>query len=257
MSATLPVGAVIRRLDFQERAVRQVAVRYVRHLREAAAGGASVADGTPFFQAFAAVTLLGKTLVLGDSVTLIAAEMDVQPVVVWLSRGRVLAQTTFNSFQEGGRYDGLLAGGVPVRPLGDLTAGDVVDGAATLVGFGAIDTFTGGEVAGTGFSLAGSDIARLDPALRTALAGRRIADGRRRPLILVYDEAHELSEEHARLLLQLGPDVILLASATMKLPGAIAAVAGRLKASGWRDDELTTIPRLAPAVARGAAATTT
>ena len=242
-------SAGIRRLEFQERAARQVASRHARHLEETAARAGEGRERAPFFQALAAITLSGKTLVLGDAVSLIQEPMTVKPVVLWLSRGRVLAQTTFNSFQPGGRYHALLAGGVPVTPLAELAAAGAPgvevagDPATTAVWFGTIGTFVAGEAPGAGFSVAGSDVDALDPETLAALRGRRLADGRRRPLILVYDEAHELSAAHAALLLSLEPDVVLLASATMKMPPALVAVATRLKEAGWRDDELTTIPR--------------
>ena len=251
MPATQLDGTGIRRLAFQERAARQVASRHARHLEETAARAGEERERAPFFQAFAAITLSGKTLVLGDAVSLIQEPMAVKPVVLWLSRGRVLAQTTFNSFQPGGRYHALLAGGVPVTPLAELAAAGAPgvelagDPATTAVWFGTIGTFVADEAPGAGFSVAGSDVDALDPETLAALRERRLADGRRRPLILVYDEAHELSAAHAALLLSLEPDVVLLASATMKMPQALVAVATRLKEAGWRDDELTTIPRLA------------
>src|SRR5262249_20906227 len=44
-------------------------------------------------------------------------------------------------------------------------------------------------------------------------------DGRkRRPLLVVYDEGHNLSEQQTELLAELEPDAYLLASATLKLP---------------------------------------
>src|SRR5947209_8639814 len=95
------------RLDFQTRAARQIAARYARHAAERPAA--------PFFQALALVTVAGKTVVLGDAVSLIAEAMPVAPLVLWLSRGRVLAQNTYNALRPGGRHGALLPG--EVRPL--------------------------------------------------------------------------------------------------------------------------------------------
>src|SRR6185295_13810623 len=46
----------------------------------------------------------------------------------------------------------------------------------------------------------------------------RLADKKRRPLVIVYDEGHNLSEQQTDLLSELEPDAYLLASATLKLP---------------------------------------
>ena len=43
---------------------------------------------------------------------------------------------------------------------------------------------------------------------------------KRRPLIIVYDEGHNLSEQQTTLLAELEPDAYLLASATLKLPSS-------------------------------------
>ncbi|MBK9441825.1 MAG: hypothetical protein IPN53_11140 [Comamonadaceae bacterium] len=41
---------------------------------------------------------------------------------------------------------------------------------------------------------------------------------KRRPMLIVYDEGHNLSEQQTELLAELEPDAYLLASATLKLP---------------------------------------
>jgi type III restriction enzyme len=46
----------------------------------------------------------------------------------------------------------------------------------------------------------------------------RVYAGKRRPLLIVYDEGHNLSEQQTELLAELEPDAYLLASATLKLP---------------------------------------
>lgn len=228
----------IRRLEFQDRAAQQVAARYRRQ----------VASGSgPFYQAFAVVTLLGKTLVLGESVNRIAGLMPSPPLVLWLSRGRVLAENTFNTLQPGGRYHGLLGGGAAVTPLVRLTP-ELMPADGMAVCFGTVATFARGETPETsGFALAGSDVDAAPPETLETLRLRRDAAARRRPLILVYDEAHELPDRAGAGLIALEPDVILLASAALHLPSAIAAVAAGLLASGAHPDDLITIPRSARA----------
>jgi hypothetical protein len=54
-----------------------------------------------------------------------------------------------------------------------------------------------------------------------------------------------MGEQQTDLLMSLEPDLILLASATMKLSVALMAVVNRLRDIGWPDAELTTFPRLA------------
>jgi type III restriction enzyme len=46
----------------------------------------------------------------------------------------------------------------------------------------------------------------------------RKTGAKRRPLLIVYDEGHNLSEQQTEILSELEPDAYLLASATLKLP---------------------------------------
>ncbi|UGS37596.1 hypothetical protein [Capillimicrobium parvum] len=229
-------------LDFQERAAAQVAERYARH-----AAGRDAKEGAiplPFMQAFAAVTQSGKTVVLAEAVARVQAAMAVKPVVLWLSRGRVAAQKSWGGLQAGRRHRALLDD-VSVRLLADLDAADLTDARSTVLYFATVDTFGRVGTEQTLFSVSTSDFSALDDALLDVLRRRRGAGGVRRPLLLVYDEAHPLGHVQTERLLSLEPDLILLASTTMELPAGIARVAARLRAAGWRDSDLTTIPRLA------------
>jgi len=233
----------VQLLDFQERAATQVAERYARHVAARAAGGAHV----PFYQAFAAVTQSGKTVVLAESVTRVAAAMSVKPLVLWLSRGRVAAQRAWDGLQPGRRHRALL-GAMSVRLLADVDAAGIADADAGMVCFATVETFGVAPPERELFSVCTSDVDALDAERLDALRGRADAGGSRRPPLLVYDEAHPLADAQTDRLLALEPDLVLFASATMKPPpGPIVAVADRLRADGWLDSELATIPRLARA----------
>src|SRR5207249_4839730 len=62
----------------------------------------------------------------------------------------------------------------------------------------------------------------------------------RRPLIVVYDEAHNLSDQQVELLTELEPDAFLLATATMRLPAKLGALVDLLRANGREDSWLVT-----------------
>lgn len=71
---------------------------------------------------------------------------------------------------------------------------------------------------------------------------RLTEDGTRRPLIVVYDEAQNLSDLQTNLLLELEPTAFLLASATLRFPARfVQTVIDPLKANGWTDETLVTV----------------
>src|SRR5262249_55190661 len=63
---------------------------------------------------------------------------------------------------------------------------------------------------------------------------------RRRPLILVYDEGHNLTDQQMNLLLELEPDALIAASATMRRPPQLDAEIRALMDEGWSDQQLIT-----------------
>lgn len=65
-----------------------------------------------------------------------------------------------------------------------------------------------------------------------------------RPLFIVYDEGHNLSDQQTDLLLELKPEIFLMASATMKFPQKLAEQFTELKKeSKWQDhDFFTQVP---------------
>ncbi len=68
-------------------------------------------------------------------------------------------------------------------------------------------------------------------------------DGKKRPLIVFYDEGHNLSDQQTNLLLELKPDALILASATPKLPANLGEIVELLKHNGYDDESLGTAIR--------------
>jgi type III restriction enzyme len=61
---------------------------------------------------------------------------------------------------------------------------------------------------------------------------------------VVYDEGHNLSNLQTQLLMDLGPDALIAASATTRVPQALSSTIERLRREkGWGEGELvTTVP---------------
>jgi type III restriction enzyme len=60
-----------------------------------------------------------------------------------------------------------------------------------------------------------------DESLWEMLKCRENNDGVKRDLIVVYDEGHNLSDQQTKILLDLLPNALLVASATTKIPKAL------------------------------------
>ena len=92
------------------------------------------------------------------------------------------------------------------------------------------------------------------PINRSGTCSRRAAmkTAAGRQLIVVYDEGHNLSNQQTQLLMELEPDALIAASATMRVPQALAFTIERLRREkGWTDDELVTSVKSSKVVESG------
>src|SRR5690606_829662 len=79
-----------------------------------------------------------------------------------------------------------------------------------------------------------------------ALKGRQTSDGTKRPLVVVYDEAQNLTDQQPELLMEQQPDAFLLASATLKFPARFSTeVIEPLLREYTEEDLITSIPSAA------------
>lgn len=226
--------------DFQNQAVDQITARFLAYLgkRPGRVVGTKVTY-VPYYQALASITASGKTVIMAQAVAELLPLVAAKPIVVWLSKGRVVVDQTLANLS--GKYRHLLAGYQDVQLLADYSRSDVEDESLALVYLATVGTFNQKSKDKGSLRLFRSDIDNADRSTWDALKDRMTSSGIRRPLFIVYDEAHNLTDQQTSLLMELEPDGMLLATATPKLPPAIARVTDDLKHDlGWTDTDLTT-----------------
>lgn len=231
-------------LPFQADASTQIADRFHDYMLDPLM--VRRAQLVPFYQNLAAITGGGKTLILADAVEQIRSQVPLGPIVLWLSKGRVVVWQTLANLATG-KYAGLV-GGFDVKPLLDCRPADG-RGLLLVATVGKFNQRSKEEGDRKIFHL------RLDSADRSLweqLKARRDAEGRRRILVIVYDEGHNLSNQQTDLLMELMPDALIAASATMRVPQVLAGTIERLrKEKGWNDANLVTSVRSSEIVASG------
>ncbi|MFD3425325.1 DEAD/DEAH box helicase [Nocardia fluminea] len=204
----------------------------------------------PFFHALSAITGAGKTAVLAESVSQIADTMQVKPVIMWLSKGKVVVRQTFDNLSPGGKYHHLLDG-MSVDALANYRPETVAESSQPLVFFATVGTFNQKDRESGTLLIHKSDVDNMEASVWDALRLRLDADKNRRPLIVVYDEAQNLSNQQTDLLLELEPDGFLMASATMRLPARIGEEVERIKTAGYGEEYLVTKVKTSDVVAEG------
>jgi len=204
----------------------------------------------PFFHALSAITGAGKTAVLAQSAAQIAATMGVKPVILWLSKGKVVVRQTLANLSAGGKYHHLLDG-MSVDVLAGYRPETVAEARDALVYMATVGTFNQRDKESGTLLIHKSDVDNMEASTWDALRLRLDEFGNRRPLIVIYDEAQNLSNQQTDLLMELQPDGFLMASATMRLPARIGEEVERIRTAGYDDKYLVTRVETADVVAEG------
>lgn len=236
-------------LPFQIKASTEIANKFQLYMKEPLLVKEN--HRVPFYQNLASITGSGKTLILADTVEQLRARLPVEPIVLWLSKGKVVVWQTLANLSSGGKYAHLL-GGYHVQPLLECRPSDVEDSLQGLLLVATVGKFNQKDKDQGGRKIFQVGLDDADKSLWDMLRERRDRTGTKRPLIVVYDEGHNLSNQQTQLLLELRPDALIAASATTKVPEELSLVIDRLRRDqGWADGDLVTTVRSADVVAAG------
>lgn len=239
--------------QFQQIAASQIADRYGEYDADPVGfGRATNRRLVPFYQALSSITGSGKTAILAQAVSEIVAMSAVPPVILWLSKGKVVVQQSYANLADGGKYNHLLTGAT-VRLLSEYKPEDVANSTEALLYFATVGTFNQRDRERSNLKIFAQDTDITETTLWEALKVRETAEGARRPLIVVYDEAQNLSDQQTDLLLEQRPSAFLLASATLRFPERFNTdVIDPLRTQGeFSDEQLTTSIPSAVVVASG------
>lgn len=170
-----------------------------------------------FFQALSALTGAGKTPVLAQAVALLRAHFTSEPIVFWMSKAKSVVAQTYANFSGGGKYSEIVDG-FRVINVSQLSPALISDSSTPLLVMATTGLFNNKDQSAGSLNIYKRD----EDLFGNQSPWERLIDrkdgGKRRPLLIVYDEGHNLSEQQTELLAELEPDAYLLASATLKLP---------------------------------------
>ena len=235
-------------LPFQAEASSQIADRFLSYMEDPLTVRRT--QIVPFYQNLSSITGSGKTLILADTVEQIRSHLPLEPIVLWLSKGRVVVWQTYANLSTG-KYSGLV-GGFNVKPLLECRPTDVESADRGLLLVATVGKFNQRDKEDGDRKIFRVQLDVADRSLWDLLKARKDAAGRRRQLIVVYDEGHNLSDLQTQLLLELQPDALIAASATMRIPEALAGTINRLRQDkAWSEADFVTAVRSSEVVASG------
>lgn len=233
--------STIELFPFQTRASGQIATRFAELVNDRKRPFENADWAVPYYQALSALTGAGKTPILADAVAQMRAMLPVEPLVLWISKAKAVVDQTFANFDAGGKYAHLLNGFL-IEYLHQLTPDRIADGSLPHVALATVGTFNQKDKADGTLRIHQVSQDKSDESPWQMLAARLTNDGKRRPLIIVYDEGHNLSDQQTDLLIELEPDAILLASATLRTPNRLAELVDRLSRHKGEEFIVTSVP---------------
>lgn len=171
----------------------------------------------PFFQALSALTGAGKTPILAEAVARMRAHFGSEPIIFWMSKAKSVVGQTYTNFSAGGKYSQIIDG-FRVINASQLNPLAIEDASTPLIVLATTGLFNNKDQAAGALNIykRDEDLFGKESPWERLIA--RSKHGKRRPLVIVYDEGHNLSEQQVEILSELEPDAYLLASATLKLP---------------------------------------
>ena len=212
-------------MKFQIQASDMIAKRYSEYMKEPLP--ALKGKFVPFYQNLSAITGAGKTLILADTIEQIRAYSSTQPIVLWLSKGKVIVSQTIDNFTTGKYVDNIP--NYLVKPLLDCKESDLLDDSKGLLLIATVGKINQKDKESGDRRVFQTGIDNANSSLWDMLKLRKNGNGIKRNLIIIYDEGHNLSDQQTRLLLDLEPSAFIAASATTKVPKELEWYIARLK----------------------------
>lgn len=204
----------------------------------------------PFYQNLSSITGSGKTVILADAITQIRSVLPTEPIVLWLSKGKVVVWQTFTNLATG-KYAELVSG-YTVKPLMDCKRSDIENPSSGLILVATVGKFNQKDKEQGDRKVYQLALDLDDVTLWDMLKKRRNSNNMRRPFIVVYDEAHNLTSQQTNLLSELEPDALIAASATMRIPEALGTTIQRLRQDKkWGDADFVTAVKSSDVVQSG------
>jgi type III restriction enzyme len=220
--------------DYQKKAAQELTEKYWKYRQTPLK---IKQQSLPFLKILSSVTGSGKTAILAQTVSnLLSYYSTTQPLTFWLSCNKVVVEQTARNLK--GKYQSLIPQ-TRVKTFLNISPSDIAQLDTPLI---YVDTIQKFSVQNKETRL----IYQVQPDKGDKSAWELIKERKdpltkqKRDLIVIYDEAHNLTDNQVEKILELSPQALILASGTPSLPNKLGEIGKELKDNGF--DPLYKIP---------------
>lgn len=210
--------------DYQKKAAEALITQFQNYRQKPCQGKDNLP--LPFLKLLSSVTGSGKTAILAQTVAnLLTYYSEAQPLIFWLSCNKVVVQQTAYNLK--GKYQSLIPQ-VQVKSFLEISPTDISQLDTPLI---YVDTIQKFSVQNRDSRL----IYQVQPDKGDKSAWELIKERKdyltstKRDLIIIYDEAHNLTDNQVGKILELSPQALILASGTPSLPYKLSELEKELK----------------------------
>lgn len=169
-------------MDFQTKASENITNRCAEYNKEPLFKTKN--QLVPFYQNLSAITGSGKTLILADAIEQIRASLSTEPVVLWLSKGKVVVWQTYDNLSTG-KYSENIPN-YEVKPLLDCKERDLQDDKKGLLLIATVGKINQKDKEAGDRRIFQTGFDNADSSLWQMLKNRISFAGKKRDLIIVY-----------------------------------------------------------------------
>ena len=167
---------------FQSRAATQIAERFREYMEDPLYRTKN--EIVPFFQNLSAITGAGKTLILADAISNIRMQLPCEPIILWISKGKVVVSQTYTNLSVG-KYSSFISN-FNVLPLLDCTAAEVEDDDKALLLVATVGKFNQKDMEKGDRMVYRVNLDNADISLWDMLKSRELSNRVRRHFIIIY-----------------------------------------------------------------------
>ena len=165
--------------------------------------------------------------VLAQAVTLLRSHFSSEPIIFWMSKAKSVVAQTYSNFSAGGKYSEIVDG-FRIINIAQLTPMHIEDGSTPLMIMATTGLFNNRDQSEGALNIYKKDADLFGDSSPWERLIARKTGAKRRPLLIVYDEGHNLSEQQTEILSELEPDGTALIQQALSTKKPVILIKGNM-----------------------------
>ncbi|MCE8168336.1 MAG: DEAD/DEAH box helicase family protein [Candidatus Moeniiplasma glomeromycotorum] len=189
--------------QYQIKTAQELANRYIDYQNNSDKPKTKEGETIPIILTLASITGSGKTAMLAKTVNnIFDYYTSIKPIVFWLGYSKVIVEQTLNKLSSNDGYKTIILG-AEVKSFIDISSRDIEEINTPLIYVDTVQKFNARSEKDRKIYQIEED--KENESKWNLIVNRITSQGIKRPLVIVYDEGHHLSNQQVDKILELSP----------------------------------------------------